>query len=81
MFSNTARAHQLGRTGDWVVIYYERNGDEGQCTVVSEHTGRLAGKRVVRGREEDCESYYATSSRRANPASPRGSVSSKECQH
>jgi CheY-like chemotaxis protein len=30
LFSNTARAHELGRTRDWVVIYYERDGDEGQ---------------------------------------------------
>jgi hypothetical protein len=62
MFSNTARAHQLDRTGDWVVIYYERDGDEGQCTVVSEHRGPLAGKRVVRGREVECELHYASSS-------------------
>jgi hypothetical protein len=54
MFSNTARAHQLGRTGDWVVIYYERDGLDGQCTVVSEHSGPLKGMRVVRGREAEC---------------------------
>lgn len=59
LFSNTARAHQLGRTQDWVVIYFERNGDEGQCTVVSEHAGRLAGRRVVRGREAECSAYYS----------------------
>jgi hypothetical protein len=51
LFSNTARAHELGRTDDWVVVYYERNGDEGQCTVVTETTGDLRGQRVVRGRE------------------------------
>jgi hypothetical protein len=53
LFSNTARAHQLGTTGDWVVIYFERDGLEGQCTVVTEHTGPLAGRRVVRGREHE----------------------------
>jgi hypothetical protein len=55
LYSNTARAHELGRTRDWVVIYYY-DGDhiEGQCTVVTESRGALAGKRVVRGREEEC---------------------------
>jgi len=51
LFSNTARAHELGRTRDWVVIYWERDGHEDQCTVVSERRGRLAGRRVVRGLE------------------------------
>ncbi|MHC4550684.1 MAG: helix-hairpin-helix domain-containing protein [Planctomycetota bacterium] len=54
LFSNTARAHHLGMTRDWVVIIYERDGDEGQCTVVTEHRGALAGRRVVRGREAEC---------------------------
>lgn len=54
LFSNTARAHELGRTRDWVVIFYERDGDEGQCTVVTERTGVLRGRRVVRGRETEC---------------------------
>lgn len=53
LYSNTARAHQLGRTGDWVVIYFERDGREGQCTVVTEHAGPKAGQRVVRGREQE----------------------------
>lgn len=51
MFSNTARAHELGRTRDWVVVYFSRDGEEGQCTVVTESQGPLAGRRVVRGRE------------------------------
>ena len=51
--SNTARAHELGTTGDWVVIYFERDGREGQCTVVTERSGPRAGRRVVRGREDE----------------------------
>jgi hypothetical protein len=58
LFSNTARAHQLGRTHDWVVIYFERDGREDQATVVTATHGPLEGKRVVRGREADCERYY-----------------------
>lgn len=48
LFSNTARAHRLGRTQDWVVIFYERDGHENQCTVVTEHQGPRKGERVVR---------------------------------
>lgn len=60
LYSNTARAHQLGRTRDWVVLYFsDRRGREGQCTVVTETHGRLAGRRVVRGREAECRSFYA----------------------
>ena len=54
LFSNTARAHELGMTGDWVIVYYERNGDEGQATIVTEHQGPMTGQRVVRGREAEC---------------------------
>ncbi len=69
LFSNTARAHELGRTRDWVVIYYRRDGDEGQCTVVTEHRGPDAGRRVVRGREAECVTYSA---REKGKASAKG---------
>jgi len=55
LFSNTARAHDLGRTHDWVVLYfYDGDHREGQCTVVTETHGPLRGKRIVRGREAEC---------------------------
>jgi hypothetical protein len=55
LFSNTARAHDLGRTRDWVVIYfYDGEHREAQCTVVTQPWGPLRGERVVRGREEEC---------------------------
>jgi hypothetical protein len=55
LFSNTARAHEMGRTGDWVILYFTGpDGIERQRTVVTEHHGLLAGQRVVRGRESDC---------------------------
>jgi DNA polymerase (family X) len=53
LYSNTERAHQLGMTGDWVVLYYERGAGGGQCTVVTEKHGPLRGERVVRGREDE----------------------------
>lgn len=59
LFSNTARAHELGTTHDWVILYYERDGHEKQCTVVTERRGDLEGRRVVRGREDECRQWYA----------------------
>ena len=59
LYSNTARAHQLGQTHDWVVIYfYDKEHQEGQHTVVTETRGSLVGKRVVRGRERECQDHY-----------------------
>ena len=64
LFSNTARAHQLKRTHDWVVIYFDDGGEhEGQHTVVTETRGPLRGKRVVRGREAECRRYYERGAR------------------
>lgn len=58
LFSNTARAHQQGRTRDWVVLYFDGGDGERQHTVVTESTGPLAGRRVVRGRERECAEHY-----------------------
>lgn len=55
LYSNTTLAHQLQKTRDWVIIYYQAENDgEGRCTVVTESRGPLAGERVVRGRENEC---------------------------
>lgn len=51
LFSNTAQAHQLGRTSDWVVIYCDGGATEGQWTVVTAQAGPRKGDRIVRGRE------------------------------
>ena len=60
LFSNTARAHELGHTDDWVVIYfYDDDHWEGQNTVVTETKGPLEGRRVIRGREAECRALYA----------------------
>lgn len=64
MFSNTARAHRLGRTDDWVVIYHDGRGGERQATVVTAGRGALQGRRVVRGREEACAATYGIGAER-----------------
>jgi predicted flap endonuclease-1-like 5' DNA nuclease len=59
LFSNTALAHRLDRTNDWVVIYWDDGLGERQCTVVTADRGPLAGRRVVRGREAELEQRSA----------------------
>jgi putative hydrolase len=61
LFSNTARAHRLGRTRDWVVIYADSERGEAQATVVTATHGPLRGRRIVRGREAECESRLPVS--------------------
>ena len=58
LFSNTARAHELGTTRDWVVIYRDDAGDHGQWTVITAGLGKLKGKRIVRGRENECLAHH-----------------------
>ena len=58
LFSNTALAHRLGRTDDWVVIFHDGDGGEQRETVVTARQGPLHGRRVVRGREEECARFY-----------------------
>ena len=60
LYSNTATAHKLKRTHDWVIVYfYDEHHVEGQHTVVTETRGPLSGRRVVRGREAACAELYA----------------------
>jgi DNA polymerase (family 10) len=72
LFSNTARAHELGKTHEWVVIYVDGGRGERQYTVVTASRGPLAGKRVVRGREAECLAYYRE---RAATRTPSASLS------
>lgn len=58
LYSNTARAHELDKTHDWVVIYYDHDEQEDQVTVVTETRGSLEGKRVVRGYEAETRRFY-----------------------
>jgi hypothetical protein len=68
LFSNTAHAHQLGKTREWVVLYHDGGQGERPYTVITAAHGPLAGRRIVRGREAECIEYYrrATGSHRPN---------------
>lgn len=58
LFSNSAHAHDLGKTRDWVLLFYDGDGTERQCTVITSTFGPLQGRRIVRGREEECSRFY-----------------------
>jgi hypothetical protein len=58
LFANTALAHRLGKTHDWVVVTFEQGTLTGQRTVVTQTHGEMAGLRVVRGREAECLAHY-----------------------
>jgi DNA uptake protein ComE-like DNA-binding protein len=59
LYSNTARAHEMGAIHDWVIIYRDDDDHHGRWTVITANYGRLRGRRIVRGREEECLKYYA----------------------
>lgn len=67
LFSNTLRAHQMGKTKDWVVIYCDDHTAEHQWTVITSQRGPLTGKRIVRGRENECLRYYQQGPASASP--------------
>lgn len=80
LFSNTARAHRLGRHRDWVVIYaYDGDHREGQATVVTETHGPLAGRRVVRGRERESAEWHraAAPGERGDPGARSAPIESR----
>src|SRR5262245_27009458 len=53
-------AYRLGQQRDWVAISF-RNGDvTGERIVVTEERQPYAGRRVVRGRERECQACWAS---------------------
>jgi len=58
MYSNTAHAHELGTTGDWVILARDDNQSHDQWTVITSRYGTLRGQRIVRGREDECAEFY-----------------------
>ncbi len=71
LFSNTAQAHKLGKTQDWVVLYADGPDGEHQYTVVTATRGRCAGYRVVRGRNTECDRALPTGRDAPTPAATK----------
>lgn len=65
LFSNSARAHELNTTKDWVVIYRDDDQQHGRWTVITSQFGKLHGCRIIRGREDECSEIYL---RQQNPS-------------
>ena len=61
LFSNTTRAHEQDAIRDWVIIYRDDDHNHGRWTVITAHFGRLHGRRIIRGRELECERFYGES--------------------
>lgn len=60
LFSNTAHAHKLKATHDWVVIYRDDQGGHGQWTVITSKFGPTKGMRIIRGLESECDEFYSS---------------------
>ena len=57
LYSNTERAHRLGRTRDWVVLYVSDGDEKRQFTVITATHGAMRGHRVVAGHERECRTF------------------------
>ncbi|TWU46691.1 helix-hairpin-helix domain-containing protein [Rubripirellula reticaptiva] len=62
LYSNTEQAHQRHTTRDWVIIYRDDTDSHGRWTVITSQFGELQGRRIVRGREDECKEYYRNTS-------------------
>ena len=47
VFSNTARANELGKTHDWVVLFCDNGDTEDRFTVITSEFGPLQRERIV----------------------------------
>lgn len=74
LYSNTVRAHTLGMTHDWVIIYRDDHDGHGQWTVLTSQFGPLRGRRIIRGREDECAASYQPQNvgKADNPRAPMG---------
>jgi putative hydrolase len=70
LYSNTMRAHEMGTTRDWVVIYRDDPTGDGHWTVITATYGRLAGRRVVCGLESECSAHYGLDAPRPVKTNP-----------
>lgn len=59
LFSTSFRARERDATHDWVVIYLDEQDHRGQWTVITARYGAIAGRRIVRGREDECLKLWA----------------------
>ncbi|MHB0950007.1 MAG: helix-hairpin-helix domain-containing protein, partial [Gemmatimonadaceae bacterium] len=58
LYSNSPRAHQMRKVWDWVTLYWGGDDGERRATIITARVGPLHDRRVIRGREKECEQYY-----------------------
>ncbi|HEY0995052.1 MAG TPA: helix-hairpin-helix domain-containing protein [Gemmatimonadaceae bacterium] len=63
LFSNSPRAHQMRKVWDWVTLYWDGDDGERRATIITARVGPLHDRRVIRGREKECEQHYGVKPR------------------
>lgn len=63
LYSNSPRAHQMRKVWDWVTLYWDGDDGERRATIITARVGPLHDRRVIRGREKECEQHYGVKSR------------------
>ncbi|TWU50559.1 hypothetical protein Poly51_38510 [Rubripirellula tenax] len=58
MFSTTVHAQEQHATHDWVIVFRDDANAHGRWTIITSQFGKLKGLRIVRSREDECQSYY-----------------------
>lgn len=78
LFSNTARAHEVGTTRDWVVLFCDDGDTEHRFTVITSGFGPLEGRRIVAGREAECEKYFERSEARFRQSLSKNTINKND---
>jgi hypothetical protein len=63
LYSNSPRAHQMRKVWDWVTLYWDGDDGERRATIITARVGPLHDRRVIRGREKECEQHYGVKPR------------------
>ena len=60
-----SRPTRLEKTNDWVVLHCDDGPREHQWTIITAGFGPLRGRRIVRGREDECSALFSMTSEKA----------------
>lgn len=63
LYSNSPRAHQMRKVWDWVTLYWDGDDGERRASIITARVGPLHDRRVIRGREKECEQHYGVTPR------------------
>lgn len=63
LYSNSPRAHQMRKVWDWVTLYWDGDDGERRASIITARVGPLHDRRVIRGREKECEQHYGVKPR------------------